>query len=132
MLRGVRHNAKCFLGFRSFQTFEESTGRCGSSGGRLASPRDRAENEALAAYTRQFFAPGNWPAWIGATDERSEGAFQYRDGQLAGLWDPCIVTTGWSANGGRRENCVALSTDDGRWWDRDCQRRMYYICEYDY
>uniref|UniRef100_A0A9J7WUS2 C-type lectin domain containing 11A n=1 Tax=Cyprinus carpio carpio TaxID=630221 RepID=A0A9J7WUS2_CYPCA len=34
-------------------------------------------------------------------------------------------------DGGKRENCVAMSSDDGDWWDTYCERRMYYLCEFD-
>uniref|UniRef100_A0A8C9A7Y8 C-type lectin domain containing 11A n=1 Tax=Prolemur simus TaxID=1328070 RepID=A0A8C9A7Y8_PROSS len=33
-------------------------------------------------------------------------------------------------NGGALENCVAQASDDGSWWDHDCERRLYYVCEY--
>uniref|UniRef100_A0A2K5DZX6 C-type lectin domain containing 11A n=1 Tax=Aotus nancymaae TaxID=37293 RepID=A0A2K5DZX6_AOTNA len=33
-------------------------------------------------------------------------------------------------NGGTLENCVAQASDDGSWWDHDCQRRLYYVCEF--
>ncbi|XP_041031371.1 C-type lectin domain family 11 member A [Carcharodon carcharias] len=131
--KGRRVNAKCFLGVKAFETFDEGARLCGEGGGRLASPRGALEMEALAAYTKSFFGPGNWPAWIGVTDRLNEGAYVYQDGTRSALsdhWfrDPQLG----QPNGGRQENCVALSTDDGKWWDKDCMRRMYYICEYDY
>ncbi|KAF6287784.1 C-type lectin domain containing 11A [Rhinolophus ferrumequinum] len=33
-------------------------------------------------------------------------------------------------NGGTLENCVAQASDDGSWWDHDCERRLYYVCEF--
>nr|KAF6267423.1 C-type lectin domain containing 11A [Pipistrellus kuhlii] len=33
-------------------------------------------------------------------------------------------------NGGALENCVAQASDDGSWWDHDCERRLYYVCEF--
>ncbi|EPY88815.1 hypothetical protein CB1_000153019 [Camelus ferus] len=33
-------------------------------------------------------------------------------------------------NGGALENCVAQASDDGSWWDHECERRLYYVCEY--
>uniref|UniRef100_A0A8C5Z088 C-type lectin domain containing 11A n=1 Tax=Marmota marmota marmota TaxID=9994 RepID=A0A8C5Z088_MARMA len=33
-------------------------------------------------------------------------------------------------NGGALENCVAQASDDGSWWDHDCQRRLYFVCEF--
>uniref|UniRef100_A0AAY5EHU2 C-type lectin domain-containing protein n=1 Tax=Electrophorus electricus TaxID=8005 RepID=A0AAY5EHU2_ELEEL len=34
-------------------------------------------------------------------------------------------------DGGKRENCVAMTSDDGDWWDNYCDRRMFYLCEFE-
>ncbi|XP_043541346.1 C-type lectin domain family 11 member A [Chiloscyllium plagiosum] len=131
--KGRRVNAKCFLGVKSFETFEDSARLCGAGGGHLAMPRGVTEAEALAAYTKSFFGPGNWPAWIGVTDRHSEGVYVFQDGVRVAPGDQWYRHPQLGQpNGGAQENCVALSTDDGKWWDKDCGRRMYFICEYEY
>ncbi|GCC43316.1 hypothetical protein chiPu_0027485 [Chiloscyllium punctatum] len=96
-------------------------------------PRGVTEAEALAAYTKSFFGPGNWPAWIGVTDRHSEGVYVFQDGVRVSPGDQWYRHPQLGQpNGGSQENCVALSTDDGKWWDKDCGRRMYFICEYEY
>eukprot|EP00061_Rhincodon_typus_P000924 g13204.t1 len=96
-------------------------------------PRGVSEMEALASYTKSFFGPGNWPAWIGVTDRQSEGVYVFQDGARVAPSDQWYRHPQLGQpNGGSQENCVALSTDDGKWWDKDCARRMYFICEYEY
>lgn len=97
----------------------------------MAMPRDRKEQEALADYIKSFFRPGNWPVWLGINDLRSEGAYLFDDGTRVSYfqWRKHFLSS--QPDGGRRENCVAMSSDDGDWWDHYCDRTMNYVCEFD-
>uniref|UniRef100_W5NFC2 C-type lectin domain containing 11A n=2 Tax=Lepisosteus oculatus TaxID=7918 RepID=W5NFC2_LEPOC len=130
-MKGRQLGHKCFLVFRSYETFSEAGKRCKERGGRMAMPRDRKEQEALGEYTRGFFHPGNWPVWLGISDQRSEGLYLFEDGLRVTFffWRKHFLSS--QPDGGKRENCVAMSSDDGDWWDNDCERRMYFVCEFD-
>lgn len=97
----------------------------------MAMPRDRKEQEALADYVKSFFHPGNWPVWLGIHDLRSEGMYLFDDGTRVSYfqWRKHFLSS--QPDGGRRENCVAMSSDDGDWWDHYCDRTMNYLCEFD-
>ncbi|XP_015665659.1 C-type lectin domain family 11 member A [Protobothrops mucrosquamatus] len=129
-LRGRRTQTKCFLIFKHFEVYNAAQKLCEARGGHLAMPVDDTELAVLRRYLYDAFQPYNWPAWIGIHDRRSEGLWLFENGQRVSVFDwyrDHLVT---QPNGGTRENCVSLSSDDGKWWDNDCERRMYYICEY--
>ncbi|KAH0626675.1 hypothetical protein JD844_001773 [Phrynosoma platyrhinos] len=129
-LRGRRTQAKCFLIFKHFEVYDAAQKLCEARGGHLAMPADATELAVLRRYLHDAFQPYNWPAWVGIHDRRSEGLWLFENGQRVSVFDwyrDHLVT---QPNGGTRENCVSLSSDDGKWWDNDCERRMYYICEY--
>ncbi|XP_061445485.1 C-type lectin domain family 11 member A [Rhineura floridana] len=129
-LRGRRTQTKCFLIFKDFEVYDGAQKLCAVRGGHLAMPVDATEMAVLRRYLHDAFQPYNWPAWVGIHDRRSEGLWLFENGQRVSIFDwyrDHLVT---QPNGGTRENCVSLSSDDGKWWDNDCERRMYYICEY--
>ncbi|KAL4649145.1 C-type lectin domain family 11 member A [Arapaima gigas] len=129
--KGRRVGHKCFLVFRTYESYAGASQRCQERGGRMAMPRDRKEQEALADYARGFFHPGNWPIWLGINDLRSEGLYLFDDGSRVTYfqWRKHYLSS--QPDGGKRENCVAISSDNGDWWDNYCDRRMFYLCEFD-
>ncbi|KAG9347518.1 hypothetical protein JZ751_005086 [Albula glossodonta] len=129
--KGRRVGYKCFLVYRTYESYAGAAQQCQERGGRMAMPRDRKEQEALADYARSFFHPGNWPVWLGINDQRSEGLYLFEDGTRVTYfqWRKHFLSS--QPDGGKRENCVAMSSDDGDWWDNYCDRRMYYLCEFD-
>uniref|UniRef100_A0A8C8S0E5 C-type lectin domain containing 11A n=1 Tax=Pelusios castaneus TaxID=367368 RepID=A0A8C8S0E5_9SAUR len=129
-LRGRRIHAKCFLIFKEFEGYDEAEGMCQRRGGNLAMPADATELAVLRRYLHEACQPFNWPAWVGIHDRRAEGLWLYESGQRVSFFDWYRDPLVSQPNGGTRENCVSLSSDDGKWWDNDCTRRMYYICEY--
>ncbi|XP_062993744.1 C-type lectin domain family 11 member A [Elgaria multicarinata webbii] len=129
-LRGRRTHTKCFLIFKDFEVYDTAQKLCEARGGQLAMPADATELGVLRRYLHAAFQPHNWPAWVGINDRRSDGLWLFENGHRVSVFDwyrDHLVT---QPNGGARENCVSLSSDDGKWWDNDCERRMYYICEY--
>ncbi|XP_030638802.1 C-type lectin domain family 11 member A [Chanos chanos] len=129
--KGRRMSYKCFLVYRTYETYAGASQQCQERGGRMAMPRDRKEQEALAEYVRNAFHPGNWPVWLGINDLRSEGLYLFDDSTRVTYfqWRKHFLSS--QPDGGKRENCVAMSSDDGDWWDNYCDRRMYYLCEFD-
>lgn len=129
-LKGKRYYRKCYLIFQHFENYATAQELCHSRGGNLAMPIDQNEFAALAQYAHDAFFPFNWPIWIGIHDRRSEGMYLFENGHRVSFfnWYKDHLVT--QPNGGILENCVSISSDDGKWWDNDCSRRMYYICEY--
>ncbi|XP_026644885.1 C-type lectin domain family 11 member A isoform X1 [Microtus ochrogaster] len=144
-LKGMRLGHKCFLLSRDFETQEAAQARCKARGGNLAQPADRQQMDALGRYLRASLAPYNWPVWLGVNDRRSEGLYLFENGQRVSFFawhrapspepgaHPSAASHPLSLdqpNGGVLENCVAQASDDGSWWDHDCERRLYFVCEY--
>ncbi|TNN49137.1 C-type lectin domain family 11 member A [Liparis tanakae] len=129
--KGHRMGYKCYLVYNSHVDYAAASRKCLERGGRMAMPRDRREQEALADYVKSFFHPGNWPVWLGVNDLRSEGTYHFEDGTGVSYfqWRKHFLSS--QPDGGRRENCVAMSSDDGDWWDHYCDRTMNYMCEFD-
>lgn len=130
-VKGKKVGNKCFLVYRIYETYAGASQKCQERGGRMAMPRDRREQEALADYVKSAFHPGNWPVWLGINDLRSEGLYLFEDTTRVTYfqWRKHFLSS--QPDGGKRENCVAMSSDDGDWWDNYCDRRMYYLCEFD-
>lgn len=144
-LKGLRLGHKCFLLSRDFEAQAAAQARCVARGGSLAQPADRQQMEALARYLRGALAPYNWPVWLGVHDRRAEGLYLFENGQRVTFFawhrapgpepgsEPSAAPHPLSPNqpnGGALENCVAQASDDGSWWDHDCERRLYYVCEF--
>ncbi|MEQ2257696.1 hypothetical protein ILYODFUR_037412 [Ilyodon furcidens] len=129
--KGHKMGYKCYLVYNSLADYAGASRKCLERGGRLAMPRDRKEQEALADYVKAFFSPGNWPVWLGINDLRSEGFYLFDDGTRVTYfqWRKHFLSS--QPDGGKRENCVAMSSDDGDWWDHYCDRTMNYVCEFD-
>uniref|UniRef100_A0ABK0LUC6 C-type lectin domain containing 11A n=1 Tax=Rattus norvegicus TaxID=10116 RepID=A0ABK0LUC6_RAT len=144
-LKGLRLGHKCFLLSRDFETQAAAQARCKARGGSLAQPADRQQMDALSRYLRAALAPYNWPVWLGVHDRRSEGLYLFENGQRVSFFawhralspesgaQPSAASHPLSPdqpNGGILENCVAQASDDGSWWDHDCERRLYFVCEF--
>lgn len=129
-LKGKRYTRKCYLIFQHFEDYDTAQKHCYSRGGNLAMPIDQQEFTAVAQYVHDVFYPFNWPVWIGINDRRSDGMYMFENGHRVSYYnwfkDPLVT----EPNGGVLENCVSISSNDGKWWDSDCSRRMYYLCEY--
>ncbi|XP_005990975.1 C-type lectin domain family 11 member A [Latimeria chalumnae] len=131
-MKGLRILKKCFLLFQRFEDFDTAGGLCRGRGGALAMPRTEEEFLTVAQYTKVALSGVNWPVWIGITDHRAEGLYLYEDGHRVSFfrWFRDFLVT--QPNGGKQENCVSFSSEDGKWWDNDCARRMYFLCEYEF
>ncbi|KAK3522618.1 hypothetical protein QTP86_027202, partial [Hemibagrus guttatus] len=130
-VKGRKVGQKCFLVYRVYDTYVGASQKCQERGGRMAMPRDRREQEALAEYVKLALPGSNWPVWLGINDLRSEGLYLFDDSTRVTYfqWRKHFLSS--QPDGGKRENCVAMSSDDGDWWDNYCDRRMYYLCEFE-
>ena len=74
-----------------------------------------------------YFAGGRGRAWIGATDQETEGVWKWPNGNTL---DFTNWRTGQPNNYGGSQNCAALNyRDAGKWDDVDCETRRPYICK---
>ncbi|ELW69140.1 C-type lectin domain family 11 member A [Tupaia chinensis] len=130
-LKGLRLGHKCFLLSRDFEAQAAAQARCVARGGSLAQPADRQQMEALTRYLRATLAPYNWPVWLNG--QRVSFFAWHRAPRPEPGTRPSPAPHPLSPdqpNGGALENCVAQASDDGSWWDHDCERRLYYVCEF--
>jgi gliding motility-associated-like protein len=94
-------------------------------GGNLVSIQSAAENDAIGvALTKQGFT--NKVVWIGFTDAKVEGTFEWYDGSP-------VTYTNWSKTGepnnaGGNENCTQIFPD-GFWNDLNCSLTNLSIIE---
>uniref|UniRef100_A0A672N2A9 C-type lectin domain containing 11A n=1 Tax=Sinocyclocheilus grahami TaxID=75366 RepID=A0A672N2A9_SINGR len=101
--KGRKIGYKCFLAYRAYENYTDASQKCQERGGRMAMPRDRKEQEALAEYVKSVFH-GNWPVWLGINDERSEGLYLFEDTTHVTYfqWRKHFLSS--QPDGGKREN----------------------------
>ena len=105
------------------RTWAEAAARCEELGGVMASIASEDEHTAFLRATLGL----QWTSWwLGLSDQRVEGTFEWADGEP-------LVFTRWS-NGepndsGSREDCAQLVPWNGLWNDLDCGRRLPFVCQ---
>uniref|UniRef100_A0A8C9PKX0 C-type lectin domain containing 11A n=1 Tax=Spermophilus dauricus TaxID=99837 RepID=A0A8C9PKX0_SPEDA len=62
--------------------------------------------------------------------QEAQGRAEREHGRLEGKSPPHIEGKMGRSGPGWALNCVAQASDDGSWWDHDCQRRLYFVCEF--
>jgi len=104
-------------------SFYDALAYCNKNGGILAEPTNSLEQEALAN-----LAGDSW--WIGATDVRSEGQFEWKSGAP---WTFTNWNSGEPNHGGYGEDCVVMTSEYGspwRWNNVNCNSLVKPICQY--
>ncbi|XP_053307078.1 collectin-46-like [Spea bombifrons] len=104
-------------------TYGEAVQICSRAGGQLASPRNRAENDAVLALALQ---KNKVKPFLGINDIQSQGTFRYLNGQVIGYsnWGD-----GEPNNYLEIEDCVEMY-ENGAWNDRKCDERRPVVCEF--
>ena len=106
------------------KTWEEARQYCQNLGGDLASVMDGSENERIQKHIARSGIDES--LWIGASDKRSEGNFEWSDGKKFSFsnWYPK------EPNGQRHENCVHIlpSIEERKWNDGKCDNKFGFIC----
>ncbi|XP_018411422.1 PREDICTED: pulmonary surfactant-associated protein A-like [Nanorana parkeri] len=101
--------------------FEASKTTCKDVSGRIATPMNKEENDALLKIVKEF----NRYAYLGIREGPTPGEFYYLDGNH-------LHYTYWYKNkpaGIGKENCVEMYTD-GTWNDRACNQYRLTVCEF--
>ena len=94
--------------------------------GRLFEPKDQTTNKEVAKAQKKIH--GSNDAWIGITDRRSHGTYQYASNN-----EPLSISK-WLSGGPNNENdhCVEFCNQSGDWCDLYCSALRYHICERTY
>ncbi|MEK6607434.1 MAG: CotH kinase family protein [Myxococcota bacterium] len=103
------------------RTWPDALAQCAALGGRLATPRNDAE-EAFVADLALGRSAENW--WLGINDIAQEGAWVESEG------DP-IAYFAWAPdrpNGTTDQNCVVLDAKLGGWNDKACGEAHPAVC----
>ncbi|XP_053305850.1 pulmonary surfactant-associated protein A-like [Spea bombifrons] len=101
--------------------FEASKNTCQAVGGKLATPMNDEENNAILGIVKEH----NRYAYLGIREGEIPGVFHYLDGLP-------VNYTHWrksEPSGKGKENCVEMYTD-GTWNDKTCNQYRLTICEF--
>ncbi|CAH2321373.1 Hypothetical predicted protein [Pelobates cultripes] len=101
--------------------FETSKAACKAVGGKIVTPLNEAENNAVLNIVIEY----NSYAYLGITEGQTPRDFRYLDGTP-------VNYTNWSnyePSGKGTENCVEMYTD-GRWNDKVCNQYRLTVCEF--
>lgn len=116
---GKKSGKKFFVSNHEAMPFPKVKALCAGLRGTVAIPRNAEENKAI-----REVAKGN--AFIGITDEVTEGQFMYVTGGR-------LTYSNWKKNEpndyGSGEDCVVI-VDDGVWNDISCQSSFIAVCEF--
>ncbi|OCT71993.1 pulmonary surfactant-associated protein A2 [Xenopus laevis] len=101
--------------------FEASVAACKEVGGRIATPVNEAENNAVLTFVKLY----NTYAYLGITMREIGNKLHYLDGTS-------VNYTNWeknepSSNG--KEPCIEMYTD-GQWNDKNCNQYRLTVCEF--
>ncbi|OCT59760.1 hypothetical protein XELAEV_18000633mg [Xenopus laevis] len=101
--------------------FEASKMTCEKAGGRIATPKNEAENNAVLNILKKH----NEYAYLGVTEGVIPSAYLYLDGTPLSYFN-------WrknEPNGRGKEKCVEMYTD-GQWNDKACNQNRLVVCEF--
>ena len=110
---------------------------CREQGGHLASINTLEKQKSALRLLKKVQDSGEWLSyiWLGGSDSQEEGNWSWTD---KSLWDFDNWYPGNSRylkspepSNGSRENCLKMKTQDGIWWDEDCNKRFRALCHRD-
>ncbi|XP_028584276.1 mannose-binding protein-like [Podarcis muralis] len=121
MLQQVKVGEKFFVSTGQELTYSNGKRLCENGGAALATPKNAAENAALAEIVKR----NSKIVFLGINDIQTEGRFVYVNGAP-------LSYTNWKQgepnNSGNKEDCVTI-VEDGQWNDLDCERKTLTVCE---
>ena len=97
--------------------------------GKLFEPKSTAEFLTIYKFAEEIFDRKFAAFWLGITDVEKEGDFKLSSNRksLMGAWEVKLPWAKNQPNGGKKENC--LVTLKGRWYDYECCKVSWSICE---
>ena len=117
--------------------WETADNACREQGGHLASINTLEKQKSALRLLKKVQDSGEWLSyiWLGGSDSQEEGNWSWSD---KSLWDFDNWYPGNSRylkspepSNGSRENCLKMKTQDGIWWDEDCNKRFRALCHRD-
>ena len=106
------------------KTWQEAKRKCGMEGANLAMIKSKETREYVET---KYVSPD---MWIGLSDLRQEGEFEFLDGSQP---DASTTTSWWPGqpSGGTRYNCVETNFNGkpGRWNDDSCSAKYKFLCQ---
>ena len=117
--------------------WETAENACREQGGHLASINTLEKQKSALRLLKKVQDSGEWLSyiWLGGSDSQEEGNWSWTD---QSLWDFDNWYPGNSRylkspepSNGSRENCLKMKTQDGIWWDEDCNKRFRALCHRD-
>ena len=117
--------------------WETAENACQEQGGHLASINTLEKQKSALRLLKKVQDSGEWLSyiWLGGSDSQEEGNWSWSD---KSLWDFDNWYPGNSRylkspepSNGSRENCLKMKTQDGIWWDEDCNKRFRALCHRD-
>ncbi|XP_069815822.1 macrophage mannose receptor 1-like [Dendropsophus ebraccatus] len=120
----IPYNGYCYHLVHEKKTWQNAMLSCRKEEGDLVSLHNIEEASAVAS---QFQFGDAEYIWLGLNDLKTQLFFEWSDGS------PVTYTT-WQRGEpshliGIQEDCVALSTKDGQWADKICEKLFPYICK---
>uniref|UniRef100_F7CIY3 C-type lectin domain-containing protein n=1 Tax=Monodelphis domestica TaxID=13616 RepID=F7CIY3_MONDO len=122
-LNGQAHGKKIYKTTGTEHSFDEAVDICNKAGAIVASPKSKAENQAIQDILSRY----KKSAFLGMTDRKTEGKFVYQTGEP-------LVYSNWKSgepnNKGGGENCIEM-VPSGKWNDMPCEESFLTICEFE-
>lgn len=130
-LKGVKITGKCFLADALNKRYHTASEDCNALGGILSTPSSADENARLTEYVRQSVGL-DAQIWLGINDMAAEGSWTNQTGLSVAYnnWDASNQRSP-QPDGGRVQNCAALSTAaGGKWFDENCREEKPSVCQF--
>ncbi|XP_069316682.1 mannose-binding protein A-like isoform X1 [Eulemur rufifrons] len=116
---GKKHGKKLYVTNREKMPFSKVKALCAELRATVAAPRNAEENRAIQDVAKDI-------AFLGITDEATEGQFAYVTGER-------LTYSNWKSGEpndfGSGEDCVIVLTE-GIWNDVSCQSSFLAVCEF--
>jgi cysteine-rich repeat protein len=112
----------CYAYFPELVSWDDANTACLLVGAHLVSVQSVTEQTALAAGV-----PAD--AWIGLTDQNSEGTYLWYEGPEEVLTPTC---TNWATAPAGAGDCAAIESTNGTWSEASCVASLGYVCEHEW
>ncbi|XP_073438361.1 macrophage mannose receptor 1-like [Dendrobates tinctorius] len=118
------YNGHCYYLYSDAKIWKDAVSSCRKEESDLVSVHNIEEASAI---TSQFQFGNAEYVWLGLNDLKTQLFFEWSDGS------PVTFTTWQSGEpshlNDEKEDCVVLSTKDGKWADKVCDHKNPYICK---
>ncbi|KAI8505552.1 hypothetical protein Bbelb_167410 [Branchiostoma belcheri] len=117
----------CYKVYNTLMNFKEAAATCRQDGGNLTMPRDAKTNALLTSLA--YISLIRSRMWLGLSDEREEGVFEWADGTPLGAYTPWGPGEPAPGNSGATRDCVFLSIKIGKWFDTETWHPRHMLLE---